>query len=129
MMMLMVAMVMTSCSKDDDVVAHKENVVTLTVQMPEEAQSRVSVIDDGTINLIDWELGDTVKVYNVQRNHNTDNVEVTGGHVFRCTDLETYTFTGILPEGKTLQDYNVAGGLPKKLQGRCTHCFTRPLFP
>ncbi len=86
----------------------KENVVTLTVQMPEEAQSRVSVIDDGTINLIDWELGDTVKVYNVQRNSKYNEIEVTGGHVFRCTDLATYTFTGILPEGKTLQDYNVA---------------------
>lgn len=108
LMMLMVATVMTSCSKDDDVVAHKENVVTLTVHMPEEAQSRVSVIDDGTINLIDWELGDTVKVYNVQFNNDTGRIEVTGGHVFRCTDLATYTFTGILPEGKTLQDYNVA---------------------
>lgn len=108
LMLFMVATVMTSCSKEDDVVTPKENVVTLTVQMPEEAQSRVSVIDDGTINLIDWELDDPVKVYNVQFNNDTGRIEVTGGHVFRCTDLATYTFTGILPEGKTLQDYNVA---------------------
>lgn len=106
--MLMAAPVMTSCSNDIDEAAPveevKENVVTLTIKMPVQAETRVG-IDDGTLKLTGWDLGDIVKVYDVQY---VDDIEVNGGIPFKCIDPESGTFSGTLPDGESLSNYNFA---------------------
>lgn len=106
--MLMAAPVMTSCSNDLDEAAPveevKENVVTLTIKMPVQAETRVG-IDDGTLKLTGWELGDIVKVYNVGYD---GGVTIDGPIPFTCTDPTSGTFSGTLPDGKSLSDYNFA---------------------
>ena len=108
LMMLMAAPVMTSCSNDLDEAAPveevKENVVTLTIKMPEQAETRVG-IDDGTLKLTGWDLGDIVKVYNVDYD---GGVTIDGGIPFKCIDPESGTFSGSLPDGESLSNYNFA---------------------
>lgn len=106
-LMLMAAPVMTSCSNDLDEVAPaeevKENVVTLTIKMPEQAETRVGI--DGTLKLTGWEQGDIVKVYDVKY---FDALNISDPIPFECTDPESGTFSGTLPDGKSLSDYNFA---------------------
>ena len=103
LVMTMSAPVMTSCSSDLEEVAPveevKENVVTLTIKMSEQAETRVG-INEETLKLTGWEENDVVKVYHfVQPN-------LSEGVTFKCTDPSAGTFTGTLPAGKTLNDYN-----------------------
>lgn len=101
LMMSMTASVMTSCSNDIDELAPVEetegNIVTLTITLPEpEATTRVGI--DNALKLTGWETNDIVTLYT----KDLDNV------VFTCTDANTGTFTGTLPEGKQICDYMVA---------------------
>ena len=105
-LMMMTAPVMTSCSSEDlEEVAPaeevKENVVTLTIKMPEQAETRVG-IDDNSLKLTGWEENDIVKVYHFAY------PDLSEGVTFKCTDPSAGTFTGTLPAGKTLSDYNFA---------------------
>ncbi len=109
LMMLMSAPVMTSCSNDIDEVAPaveaEENVVTLTIKMPEQAETRVGI--DHRLKLTGWELNDEVKLYCI--NAVGEDVTFTDDKVtLRCTNPSDGTFTGTLPTGKTLNDYNLA---------------------
>lgn len=103
--MLMAAPVMTSCSNELEEAAPveevKENVVTLTIKMPEQAETRVG-IDDVTLKLTGWELGDVVKVYHYEF------MNLSEGVTFTCTNPTEGTFTGTLPDGKDLSEYNFA---------------------
>lgn len=110
-LMLIAALVMTSCNSVLDEVAPEEetleNVVTLTIKMPEQAETRVGV-DGTTLKLTGWEENDIVKVYKVKASGNP-NLDVPEGIPFTCTDPSNGIFTSTsLPEGKTLNDYNVA---------------------
>lgn len=105
--MLIAAPVMTSCNSVLDEVAPveevQENVVTLTIKMPEQAETRVGVDED--LKLTGWEKDDVVTIYHVE----FDEVyRVSDGVDFVCTNPTSGTFTGTLPAGKTLNDYNVA---------------------
>ena len=104
-LMMMTAPVMTSCSSEDleevaPVEEVKENVVTLTIKMSEQVETRVSV--DENLKLTGWEENDVVKVYQF------DYPVLSESVTFRCTDPSEGTFTGTLPAGKTLDDYNFA---------------------
>lgn len=106
-LMLIAAPVMTSCNSVLDEVAPveevQENVVTLTIKMPEQAETRVGVDED--LKLTGWEKDDVVTIYHVE----FDEVyRVSDGVDFVCTNPTSGTFTGTLPAGKTLNDYNVA---------------------
>ena len=105
LMMTMSAPMMTSCSNDLEEVAPveevKENVVTLTIKMPEQAETRVG-IDDNSLKLTGWEENDVVKVYHFAY------PDLSEGVTFQCTDPSEGIFTGTLPAGKTLSDYNFA---------------------
>lgn len=107
LMMLMAAPVMTSCSNElDEAVSaeQKGNVVTLTIAAPEaEAESRVGV-DPSTLKITGWEVNDKVNLYIF----NASSKTVSDGVEFTCTDASAGTFTGTLPAGKTLADYNLA---------------------
>ena len=107
-LMLMAAPVMTSCSNDLDEAAPveevKENVVTLTIKMPVQAETRVG-IDDGTLKLTGWEQNDVVKVYHFDY---YSDPKLTGGIPFKCIDPESGTFSGTLPDGKDLDEYSFA---------------------
>ena len=107
-LMLMAASVMTSCSNDLDEAAPveevKENVVTLTIKMPVQTETRVG-IDDGTLKLTGWEQNDVVKVYHFDYD---SDPKLTGGIPFKCIDPESGTFSGTLPDDKTLENYNFA---------------------
>lgn len=104
-LMLMAAPVMTSCSNDLDEAAPveevKENVVTLTIKMPVQTETRVG-INDGTLKLTGWEQNDVVKVYHFEY------PDLSEGITFTCTNPSEGTFTGTLPAGKSLSDYNFA---------------------
>lgn len=114
LMIAMTATVMTSCSNEalDEVAPveeEKSNVVTITIAPPvAEPETRVT-IDESTddskpksFKISGWEEGDVVKVYEV------NGTQVSDGVVFTCANSASGTFTGTLPEGKTLNDYHVA---------------------
>ena len=107
-LMLMAAPVMTSCSNDLDEAAPveevKENVVTLTIKMPVQTETRVG-IDGGTLKLTGWEQNDVVKVYHFDYD---SDPKLTGGIPFKCIDPVSGTFSGTLPDGKDLDNYNFA---------------------
>lgn len=116
LMMLIAAPIMTSCSNDLDEITPTKvepteetqgNVVTLTIKMSEPSESRVG-IDENTLKLTGWELNDVVKVYHVERPSTSVPVQVSAAVEFTCTNPTEGTFTGTLPAGKTLADYNVA---------------------
>lgn len=109
LMMLMAAPFMTSCSNDLDEVASteevKENVVTITLNVEQQAETRVGV--DGDLKLTGWVAGEKVMLYScgmTNKFHESINGE---GVEFECTDASAGTFSGSLPTGKTLNDYNL----------------------
>jgi len=109
LMMWMTAAVMTSCSNDlDEVAPAKEgNVVTITIAPPtQEPDTRVTVGND--LKITGWELGDKVKLYYFKLGFEEQLPVLNGGIEFTCINANAGTFSGILPEGKVLSDYNLA---------------------
>ena len=109
-LMFMAATVMTSCSNDLDEVAPVEettsNVVTITLNVEQQPETRVGVGSD--FKLTSWEVGDKVMLYN---NNSTGDFagSLDGeGVEFECTNASSGTFSGTLPTGKSLSDYNLA---------------------
>ncbi len=109
-LMLMAAPVMTSCNNDLDEVAPVEetqkNVVTITLNVEQQPETRVGVGSD--FKLTSWEVGDVVMLYN---NNSTGDFagSLDGeGVEFECKNASSGTFSGTLPTGKSLTDYNLA---------------------
>lgn len=112
---LLAAPMITSCGKDLDQEQTKDNIVTLTIAPPvNEAGTRVAV-DNSTLKITGWELNDEVILYNAYISPG-DEMEDPGkqssisdaGVTFKCTNATNGTFSGTLPEGKTLVDYSLA---------------------
>lgn len=113
-LMLMAAPMMTSCSNDLDEVAPVEeakgNVVTLTIALPEdEPTTRVAV--NNSLKITGWENGDVVTLYKYNlvpgRHEEEYTFQVSEGVVFTYSNT-IGEFSGTLPTGKTIDDYNLA---------------------
>lgn len=106
---LLAAPMITSCGKDLDQEQTKDNIVTLTIAPPvNEAGTRVAV-DNSTLKITGWELNDEVILYNASIDYEMSESSISGdGVTFKCINAANGTFSGTLPEGKTLADYNLA---------------------
>jgi len=129
LMMWMTAAVMTSCSNDlDEVAPAKEgNVVTITIAPPtQEPDTRVTVGND--LKITGWELGDKVKLYYFKLGFEDQSLVLDGGIEFTCNNASASTFSGILPEGKELSNYNLAvyGATATTEQGENEEIFLIP---
>ena len=116
-LMLMAAPVMTSCSNDLDEVAPVEeakgNVVTLTIALPEdEPETRVDV--NSSLKITGWENGDEVTLYKATPGEEdpetmlTSPASISGDGVVFTYSSTSGVFSGTLPDGKTLDEYNLA---------------------
>ncbi len=117
-LMFMAALLMTSCNKNLDEAQTEQvdgNTVTLTIAVPVyEAETRVAV--DGTsLKITGWELNDEVILYKASISSGSEMMpagyssSISGdGVTFACIDATNGTFSGTLPDGKTLEDYNFA---------------------
>lgn len=131
-LMLMAAPVMTSCSNDLDEVAPAEetkgNVVTLTIALPDDEPATRVAVDGSTLKITGWENGDVVTLYKANPGQMSDYDREIWEDVPASLDGEgvvfTYSstiqeFSGTLPTGKTLADYNLAvyGGTAENMAG------------
>ena len=105
-LMLMAAPVMTSCSKDLDEEQTKGNIVTLTIAPPTNKAETRATVDGSTLKITGWEVNDEVILYSASISYYSS---ISGdGVTFKCINAANGTFSGTLPEGKTLADYNLA---------------------
>lgn len=119
-LMLMAAPMMTSCSNDLDEVAPveetKSNVVTITIAPPvAEPETRVAMGGTKGLTITGWEEGDEVTLYKAtlfeERQYPEKSIPAhfTGeGVAFTCTNASTGQFSGTLPAGESIDDYNLA---------------------
>lgn len=121
-LMLMAAPMMTSCSNDLDEVVPiedtKTNVVTITIAPPAaEPETRVAMGGSNGLTITGWEVGDEVTLYKVtlavestpQNDFQGFPAHFTGeGVAFTCTNASTGQFSGTLPAGESIDDYNLA---------------------
>ena len=114
-LMLMAAPVMISCSKDLDEEQTKGNIVTLTIAPPTNKAETRATVDGSTLKITGWELNDEVILYNAYISPGGEMSpagyvsSISGdGVTFKCINAANGTFSGTLPEGKTLADYSLA---------------------
>lgn len=111
--MLMAAPMMTSCSNDLDEVAPVEeakgNVVTLTIALPEDEPTTRVAVDGSTFKITGWENDDVVTLYKYELvpGDREEKLEVSEGVVFTYSNT-IGEFSGTLPTGETIDDYNLA---------------------
>ena len=118
-LMLMAAPLTTSCSNDLGEVAPVEeqsNVVTITIAPPvADPETRVVMNADG-LTIASWAVGDVVTLYKATAGTPLDQssinlAKITGtGVAFTCTNASAGTFSGTLPDGEVIDNYNFSNG-------------------